>query len=120
MNDSIQTLRSEARRLARGKVPRAIRYPARFRTAAVALARTQLRRGHAVDRVAAVVGVTTPTLARWLRCRPVPPPLRPVAVMGDSPRDVTPASSIVLITPHGVRVEGLDREGIVTVLRALG
>jgi transposase-like protein len=70
MNDSLQTLRAEARRLAHGRVPEGIRYPARFRAAAVTLARAQLRRGDAFDRVAQAVGVTTPTLARWLRRRP--------------------------------------------------
>jgi transposase-like protein len=118
MNDSIQRLRSEAQRLARGKDPHAIRYPARFRAAAVALARRQLRSGHAVDRVAEGVGVTTPTLARWLRSRPVPG-LRPVAVI-DPPPTAPRVSTAVLVTPHGVRVEGLDAEGLVAVLRALG
>ena len=118
MNDSIQTLRSEARRLARGKVPRAIRYPAGFRAAAVALARTQRRRGHAVERVAKAVGVARPTLARWLRPRPAQG-LRPVTVIGP-PLAAPSGSTAVLITPQGVRVEGLDREGLVAVLRALG
>ncbi len=118
MNDSVQTLRSEARRLARGKRPCAIRYPAAFRTAAVALARTQLRRGHAVDRVAEAVGVSSPTLTRWLR-RPPAPALRPVAVIGAPPPETTPGSSVVLITPAGVRVEGLDGAGLVAVLHAL-
>jgi hypothetical protein len=118
MNDSIQALRSEARRLARGKVPRAIRYPAGFRAAAVALARRQLRRGHAVERVAEAIGVATPTLARWLRRRPTLG-LRPVAVISPPPA-TPPGSTTVLITPQGVRVEGLDPEGLVVVLRALG
>ena len=38
MDDRIRRLRTEAQQLARGKVPRAIRYPAAFRAAAVALA----------------------------------------------------------------------------------
>jgi hypothetical protein len=118
MNDSLQTLRAEARRLAHGKVPQGIRYPARFRVAAVTLARAQLRRGQRVDRIAEGLGVTTPTVARWLQ-RPHAPVLRPVAVIAP-PAAAAPGSRIVLVTPHGVRVEGLDREGLVAVLRALG
>jgi len=118
MNDSIQTLRIEARRLARGKVGRAIRYPAPFRAAAVALARTQLRRGHAVDPVAEALGVTPQTLARWLRR--AAPRLRPVGVIGPPPPADPPPSTVVLVTPHGLRVEGLDPEAVVAVLRALG
>lgn len=118
MDDSLRTLRAEARRLARGRVPQGIRYPARFRASAVTLARTQLRRGHAVDRVAKAVGVATPTLVRWLRRRPAPV-LRPVAVIPSSP-EAAPGSPAVLVTPQGLRVEGLDCDGLVAVLRALG
>jgi hypothetical protein len=118
MNDSLQALRAEARRLAQGRVPQGIRYSARFRAAAVTLARAQLRRGHRVDRIAEGLGVTTPTLARWLQGRDAPV-LRPVAVIAP-PAAAAPGSSIVLVTPHGVRVEGLDHEGLVAVLRALG
>jgi hypothetical protein len=84
----------------------------------VTLARAHLRRGHRVDRIAEGLGVTTPTLARWLQ-RPHAPVLRPVAVIAP-PVTAPPSWSIVLVTPHGVRVEGLDREGLVAVLRALG
>ena len=118
MKDSIQTLRTAARQLARGKVPRAIRYPADFRAAAITCARTQLRRGHAVECVADAMGVTTATLARWLGPPPAPA-LRPVVVIGAPPPATTLGSSVVLITPEGVRVEGLDREGLVAVLHAL-
>lgn len=117
MTDSIQTLRSEARRLARGKVPRAVRYPASFRATAIALARAQRRQGHAVERVATAIGVATPTLVRWLSAHPAPR-LRRVAVVGP-PAESALASTVVLVTPQGVRVEGLDRESLVAVLRAL-
>ena len=116
MNDALQTLRAEARQLARGNVPHAIRYPARFRAAAVRLARGQLRRGVPVGRIAEGLGVTTPTLTRWLQRRQGAA-LRPVAVMA---APAAPGSTLVLVTPQGVRVEGLDREGLVVVLRALG
>ena len=66
MNDEIRRLRSEAHHLARGKAPRAIRYPAAFRAAATAVTRSQLSQGTAVSRVAAALGLPTQSLVRWL------------------------------------------------------
>ena len=62
MNDEIRRLRSEAHHLARGKAPRAIRYPAAFRDTATAVTRTQLSQGMAVSRrVAAARVVSVPS-----------------------------------------------------------
>jgi transposase-like protein len=115
MDRAIHRLRSGAQQLTRGKAPTGIRYPAAFRTTAVALARPRLATGVPFVRVARELGLPTKSLARWLQRRPAPR-LRPVAV-GPDP---TPAASVVLVTPHGCRVEGLDRDGLVAVLRALG
>ena len=119
MNESIEKLQREARGLAHGKAPRAIRYPTAFRTAAVGVAREHVRRGHALDRVARAIGVTAPTLTRWLRATRLPT-LRPVAIIAPETRESASASTIVLTTPHGIRVDGLDAGTLVAVLRALG
>ena len=119
MDDRIRQLRTEAHQLVRGKVPRAIRYPAAFRAAAVALARPRLGRGVAVARVARDLGLPTQCLGRWLHAQPAAAPLRRVAVIPE--REVAPAppARLVLLTPQGHRVEGLDRDGLIAVLRAL-
>jgi transposase-like protein len=67
MNAAIRRLRSEARQLAHGKVPTAIRYPAPFRAADATLTRTQLDQGAAVHRVAGALGLPPRTLTRWLQ-----------------------------------------------------
>ena len=115
MNEAIRRLRSDARQLTRGKVPTAIRYPAPFRAAATMLTRTQLDQGASVHRVAGALGLPARTLTRWLQ-QSAPPVLRPVTVRPDP----MPTAGPVLVTPHGVRVEGLDRDTLITVLRVLG
>ena len=120
MDDKIRRLREEARRLAQGKPhPSLVRYPDRFRRAAVTLARRRLGQGGSMARVARALGVSEPTLAKWLHA-PAPPVLRPVAV-SLTPGPESPAGGRpVLITPNGVRVEGLERDLLIGVLQALG
>ena len=119
MNEEIRRLRAEAHHLARGKAPRAIRYPAEFRAAATAVTRTQLSQGTAISRVAAALGLPTQSLVRWLET-PTRPVLRPVAIAAAPAATAEHRAGPVLITPGGVRVEGLEREALVAVLQALG
>ncbi len=115
MNEAIRRLRSEARQLTRGKVSTAIRYPAPFRAEVVAVTRTQVEHGASVHRVAGALGLPARSLTRWLQ-QSAPPVLRPVTVRPDP----VPAAGLVLLTPQGVRVEGLDRDTLIAVLRMLG
>jgi hypothetical protein len=119
MNDTIRRLRSEARQLTRGKVPKAIRYPIAFRAAVTAVTRTQLDRGASMPRVARALGLPAQSLSRWLQ-QSVPPGLRPVSVRPDPVPAAPSAVGPVLLTPQGVRVEGLDRDTLIAVLRVLG
>jgi len=118
MNEAIRQLRAEARRLAQGKPPSQVRYPDGFRRAAVRLARLDRRQGGSVGRLARAVGVSEPTLTKWLR-PPTGAGLRPVAVLAAPPPE-SAAVSAVLITRQGLRVEGLDRDTLIAVLRTLG
>jgi len=115
MNTAIRRLRSDARQLAHGKVPTAIRYPASFRAAAATLTRTQRDQGASVHRVARALGLPARTLTRWLQ-QNTPPVLRPVTVRPDP----MPAAGPVLVTPQGLRIEGLDLDTLIAVLRLLG
>jgi hypothetical protein len=71
-----------------------------------------------VARLARALGVSEPTLTKWLR-PPARPRLRPVTVALPTPEQAAGAAG-VLITPNGVRVHGLERDTLVAVLRALG
>ena len=118
MDASIRQLRSTARQLARGKHPSGVRYPAPFRNAVVTLARTRLGHGQSRAHVAQAVGVSFPTLVAWLQRRSRPG-LRPVALRPEPDPAPAPRSAVVLVTPQGFRVEGLDGAALVAVLRAL-
>jgi transposase-like protein len=118
MPTSIDRFRSSVRQLTRDKAPGAVRYPAQLRAAAVALAHPRVRGGHAVRAIAQELGVSEPTLARWLRQR-ASPVLRPVAVDPEPAAARRADAGIVLRTAGGVRVDGLDRDALIAVLRAL-
>ena len=118
MDAAIRRLRSTARQLARGKHPSGVRYPAPFRDAVITLARTRVGHGQSLAQVARDVGVSFPTLVAWLE-RPGRPGLRPVAVVSEPDPEPERRSRVVLVTPQGFRVEGLDGHALVAVLRAL-
>ena len=118
MEAAIRQLRTTARQLARGKHRSGIRYPAPFRDAVVAVARTRVGHGQSLAQMARDVGVSFPTLAGWLE-RPRRPSLRAVAVAPELDPPTERRAPVVLITPQGFRVEGLDGAALVAVLRAL-
>jgi len=125
MNDPIRQLRADVRHLTHGKVPTAVRYPAAFQAAALALARPRLNRGLSIARVARDLGLPSQALGRWLRRPPAAPGpkprgmLRPVAVVSAAAMGSSSPAGPVLLTRQGHRVEGLDRDGLIAVLRAL-
>ncbi len=62
MDAMLRRRRSEAQQLTRGKAPTGIRYPAAFRTTAVALARPRLATGVPFVRGARELGLSTKSL----------------------------------------------------------
>jgi hypothetical protein len=118
MADTIERLRAQAHHVARGRDPRGVRYPAAFRAAAVGLVGRGPGRRAALARVARALGLPSRSLARWLQ-QPARPVLRPVTIEPALPPASVPGVRPVLITAHGVRVEGLDLDALVVVLKAL-
>jgi hypothetical protein len=121
MPESIPQLRAQARQFSRGKTPTGVRYPAAFRAAVTGAARRQRAQGAPAAQVARELGVSPASLGRWLQ-RPPRPVLRPVTVTAEIARPAGPAPTAggpILITPQGVRVEGLDRDTLIAVLRGL-
>lgn len=115
MQDMVRRLRLQARLASRGKAPTAIRYPAEFRTQAVAVARRLRSQGFSMARIARDLGVRPKTLLIWLRQRR-DSRMRPVIV---APLAADPTVRPVLTTAQGHRVEGLDLETLVRVLRSV-
>ena len=116
MQDTIRRLRLQARLVSRGKAPTAVRYPAEFRTKAVAVARRLRSQGVSMVQVARDLGVRPRTLEIWLR-RGQRSQIRPVVVT--APAAEVPAIRPVLVTSQGHRVEGLDLDTLLQVLRSI-
>ena len=104
--------------------PTGTRYSPAFRAEVVIHARDQVRAGVAVSRIARDLGLRPKTLTLWMRDTRVSK-LRAVRVEHDGrPVSATAAVAaaerrLVVVTPSGVRVEGLDVDGVVQVLRLL-
>ena len=124
MLDSARRLRLQARRFENRRQPTGTRYSAAFRAEVVFHARARVRAGVAVSRIARDLGLRPKTLTLWMRGVPVSK-LRTVRVERDAqpvPAAATVATAeqrLVVVTPSGVRVEGLDLDGIVQLMRSL-
>jgi len=118
MEERIRWLRDSVRRHLGGRTGRGVRYPRELREAAVACAQEALRAGKRVEAVAADLGVSGVTLARWLERSPG---VRRVEVVLEPTAGAMaqPAKSLVLVTPQGYRVEGLDLGMMAVLLEAL-
>lgn len=120
MDDRVRRVRAEILRLRHGRPPTAVRYPNAIRQQVTAIARRRRAEGANVPAIAREIGVAPWTLELWLR-QPAAAVIRAVAVVSEAPRSSgAPGAGPVLITPEGLRVEGLDRDTLVAVLRALG
>jgi transposase-like protein len=121
MLNSARRLRSQAHKFENRHRPTGTRYSAAFRVEVVRHAQTRVREGVAVARVARELGLRAKTLTLWMRSAPAVK-LRPVRVERP-PRHVPDAAvtdrRVVIVTPSGVRVEGLDLDGIVQLMRSL-
>jgi transposase-like protein len=95
-----------------------VRYPADLRAAIMGVVNDGRAAGRSVCRLARALGVSAPTLTAWLR-EPNRGPLRRVAIVPSAVPAMAAPPRPVLVTPHGIRIEGLDVAGVVTVLRAL-
>ena len=123
MLDSAVRLRSQARQFTNRSKPTGTRYSAAFRAEVVSVARARVVEGVPVARIARELGLRTQTLSLWLR-RERLPKLRAVHVERD-PHSAAPVALAtpelrpVVVTPSGVRIEGLDLDGVVRVVRSL-
>jgi len=119
MDRDIRTFRRDAARHIGGRTGTAIRYSPGLRRRAVGIARRRHRTGVAVAAIARELGLRPDALRLWLQASRTRPRLRRVAVTA-TPECAAPASGLsVLVTPQGVRVDGLDLGTLVTLLRGL-
>jgi transposase-like protein len=88
-------------------------YPVEARSVAVAYARARQREGATVHRVARELGIPMTTLQSWMR--------RSTSTFQRVTVETAPASAarLVVRTPSGLIVEGLDVTGVAELSRAL-
>jgi transposase-like protein len=89
------------------------RYPEEARGVAVAYARAREREGATVHRAARELGIPMTTLQSWMRASV--PAFQRITVEAAAAREVR----LVVRTPSGLIVEGLDVAGVVELSRAL-
>ncbi len=91
------------------------RCPATLRQQIVAFANTQRQEGMAILKIAQQLGLSQSGLNRWLEGAEEGK-LRPVRIADPT----TPQAMMVLVTPGGYRLEGLDVVSATDLLRRLG
>lgn len=91
------------------------RYPTAVQDEVVRYARERRSEGASWSVIADEVGVWFETLRRWCTAEAPPPTMVEVEVVDDRP----PPSSVVIVSPSGYRLEGLDAASAVAALRAL-
>lgn len=92
------------------------RYSPELRSLGVAHCRARREEGYPFTEIAAELGISTLTLSRW-QAEETPPGFRPVEVVADAPVSEPPCLSV--ITPRGLRIEGLSWPQVVELARAL-
>ena len=113
MDNRVGRLRSRLQALSHGKAPTGIRYPVEVRAEVVGLTHEVRGTGISIKRLAAELGLPPYTLVRWLRRAPRRS-LRRVTVAA---APLPPPPALVLVTPEGWRVEGLDVAMLLHVLQ---
>ncbi len=93
------------------------RYPAELRRLAVEVALE--RRQEPLSRIARELGVSALSLQRWIE-QGEPARFRPVQLRPAEPDRSTESQGLILITPRGYRIEGLDASILALLLGALG
>lgn len=118
MQDQVQRFKALVRQLMGGRRGRGVRYPQAVRQEAVAFAQEALASGASLPGIAATLGIGEMTLSRWLE--PARVGLREVEILGAESSARPSAGSVVLVSPSGFRVEGLELPQVAELLRALG
>ena len=93
------------------------RAPEPFREEIVSWASNLRSAGHGAGAIAAAIGVCDSTLRRWLAPSEAKGELRPVRVGGAAAG--SKAGALVVVSPAGYRLEGLDVDLAVEILRRL-
>ena len=104
-----------------GKRGRTTRIPDDVRAMVVRYARQQRRRGVPWRTIASGLGLSASAMQRWAKRHQRPRARRATAMVPVQVREERPEErGLAVVTPSGVRVEGLSLEAAVHVLQQLG
>jgi hypothetical protein len=117
METATRDLRQRLRRA--GAAGKRVRYPVDLRREVVVLARQAIADGSSQSGIALELGLSQPTLGRWLAGEPQSL-LRPVEVASSLGSEGGTFSGLRLKTPRGYVIEGLDLQTVAALLRVLG
>ncbi len=115
MASSLATARRSLARL--GDRGRTTRIPDEVRAAVLRYAMEARSAGETWQTIGERVGLASTAVQRWHRAMDKPSKLVPVIVANSS--DSVGSSDLVLVTPHGERLEGLELDDAVRIVRAL-
>jgi hypothetical protein len=121
IDDELRDLRRELARVERG---RGHWYPDALRERAAAWARARREVGATWREISAAVGLPAETLRRWTSttARDASPVLVPIEIVGEREGEDHAAEQrdVRIITPGGLRIEGLTIADAIAIVRVLG
>ena len=94
------------------------RYPQELRMLGAEYAEARVAAGESVGPIAARLGIAEPTLRSWLR--KARPGFVPVVVEQAEAAKDQAGQTVVLVSPNGYRLEGLELAAACELLRVLG
>lgn len=109
----LRTALATTERTGRGRA-----YPPSLRAEVLRHARARLAAGEAASAIATDLGLHAATLASWLGLKAqAPATFARIEVLA---QPAASAAALIVHTPQGLRIEGLDVDGLVALLRRLG
>lgn len=119
METEVRSIRTAVQHQQELRAGTAVRYPEALRRKALAYASRRRRSGDSLKSIAGVLGLRPQLLCYW-RKKATGRVLRRVRITATETSSAPPPRACpVLITPRGLRVEGLDVDSLAALLSAL-
>lgn len=117
MHPEAQEFQQVAKEQLRGRTGRSIRYSPELRKRAIDFVMKRRAEGVSLRNAAGMLGVNVNSISRWMKPKK-DVPLKPVRVVEEQ-RTSSGCEKLVLVTPQGFRIEGLDIKSLAALLQAL-
>lgn len=114
--DRAESFRQAAAQQNRGRSKNSWRYPRALKDLAIEYCRAQRRRGTSWSKISESLGVSTVTLSRWCAA-PSAGRFRAVEVREPAATTSDASASLAVVTPGGLRVEGLSWSQVLELVK---